>query len=77
MALNLFDLGSLNGTYVNAERVNGTQALKAGDEIALGSSRLVFDPQAKDAARRPHESTSHRVTLASAGVESHGGSSNV
>lgn len=35
----LRDLGSLNGTYVNGERVNGEKALKHGDEIALGSTR--------------------------------------
>jgi adenylate cyclase len=39
----LRDLGSLNGTYINGERVRGEQTLKHGDEIALGSTRARFD----------------------------------
>ncbi|MCB9591740.1 MAG: FHA domain-containing protein [Sandaracinaceae bacterium] len=38
----LRDLGSLNGTYVNGERVS-ERVLKAGDEIMLGSTRIIFD----------------------------------
>lgn len=37
----LKDLGSLNGTYVNAERV-GQRPLIDGDEITLGSTRIIF-----------------------------------
>src|SRR5580698_5718514 len=39
----LRDLGSLNGTYVNGERVRGEILLKHGDEIALGSTRARYD----------------------------------
>lgn len=39
----LRDLGSLNGTFINNERVRGEQALKHGDDIALGSTRGRFD----------------------------------
>ncbi|HEX2731951.1 MAG TPA: adenylate/guanylate cyclase domain-containing protein [Polyangiaceae bacterium] len=39
----LHDLGSLNGTYVNSERVNGQRTLAHGDEIALGSTRGRFE----------------------------------
>src|SRR5580704_17522539 len=39
----LRDLGSLNGTYVNGERVRGEMMLRHGDEIALGSTRARFD----------------------------------
>jgi adenylate cyclase len=39
----LRDLGSLNGTFVNNERVRGEAPLKHGDEIALGSTRGRFD----------------------------------
>jgi adenylate cyclase len=39
----LRDLGSLNGTYVNSERVRGEQPLRHGDEIALGSTRARYD----------------------------------
>src|SRR6185503_7273422 len=42
-ALVLRDLGSLNGTYVNGERVNGERELKHGDDIALGGTRARFD----------------------------------
>ncbi len=34
----LQDLGSLNGTYVNGERVNGEMALSEGAEIAMGQT---------------------------------------
>lgn len=37
----LRDLGSLNGTFVNGERVQN-QPLKTGDEITLGSTRIIF-----------------------------------
>ncbi len=36
------DLGSRNGTQVNGQRIGGDQVLKAGDEIRLGRTRLVF-----------------------------------
>jgi Nif-specific regulatory protein len=36
------DLGSLNGTRVNAVRVEGERELSAGDEIYLGRTQLVF-----------------------------------
>jgi adenylate cyclase len=39
----LRDLGSLNGTYVNGERVRGETVLKHGDEISLGSTRARYD----------------------------------
>jgi len=45
----LRDLGSLNGTYVNGERVVGEQDLKHGDDIALGATRARYD----DGSGRP------------------------
>ncbi|MDH3202020.1 MAG: FHA domain-containing protein [Myxococcales bacterium] len=39
----LKDLGSLNGTFVNGERVH-EHPLKPGDEITIGSTRIVFEP---------------------------------
>jgi adenylate cyclase len=39
----LKDLGSLNGTFINGERVKGEKALRHGDEIALGATRARFD----------------------------------
>lgn len=37
----VIDAGSLNGTYVNRQRVDDAQ-LKNGDEIMIGKFRLVF-----------------------------------
>ncbi len=39
----LRDLGSLNGTYINGERVVGEARLGHGDDIALGSTRARYD----------------------------------
>ncbi len=39
----LRDLGSLNGTYINGDRVRGEGLLKHGDEIGLGQTRARFD----------------------------------
>jgi len=36
------DLGSTNGTFVNGERIVGDRALRAGDEIRVGETRMVF-----------------------------------
>lgn len=35
------DVGSLNGTYVNRQRIDSSE-LKAGDEVQIGKFRLVF-----------------------------------
>ena len=40
----LKDLGSLNGTYINGDRVDGQHPLAPGDEITIGSTRIIFDP---------------------------------
>ena len=40
-AFTLVDVGSLNGTYVNRERVEGAE-LRSGDEIQIGKFKLVF-----------------------------------
>jgi len=36
----LHDVGSLNGTYVNRERVEGAE-LRSGDEVQIGKFKLV------------------------------------
>ena len=36
------DAGSLNGTYVNRERIEGEIALHNGDELQIGKFKLVF-----------------------------------
>ncbi|GAA4424876.1 hypothetical protein GCM10023169_21980 [Georgenia halophila] len=37
------DVGSLNGTYVNRERID-TAVLRAGDEVQIGKYRLTYHP---------------------------------
>jgi adenylate cyclase len=72
------DLGSLNGTYVNGDRVVKTRGLRPGDEISLGSSKLIFDPpitrdQRDATAPQIPELPEHpsRVTMAAGAIESH------
>lgn len=43
----LRDLGSLNGTFVNGERVE-EHTLAPGDEITIGSTRIVFEPASRN-----------------------------
>ena len=40
----LEDLGSTNGTYLNGEKIEGPQSLRAGDQIAIGD--CVFEYRA-------------------------------
>ena len=42
------DSGSLNGTYVNRERVDSVE-LHAGDEVQIGKYRLTYQPSTKQA----------------------------
>ena len=37
----MHDVGSLNGTYVNGDRVDEA-ALQNGDEVRIGKFRLIF-----------------------------------
>ncbi len=46
------DVGSLNGTYVNRDRIDEI-VLSGGDEVQIGKFRLVFYPSAADSAGRP------------------------
>lgn len=43
------DLGSSNGTFVNGERLVSERRLRAGDEICMGETRLVFREQRETA----------------------------
>ena len=60
-----FDAGSRNGTVVNGETIEGTQALKDGDEVTVGSTSMVFhaDPPKRDTLKG-------RVTIMDEGFES-------
>jgi pSer/pThr/pTyr-binding forkhead associated (FHA) protein len=44
------DVGSLNGTYVNRERIDSV-TLRAGDEVQIGKYRLTYHPSPKRGAR--------------------------
>jgi pSer/pThr/pTyr-binding forkhead associated (FHA) protein len=46
------DVGSLNGTYVNRERIDETD-LAAGDEVQIGKFRLVFFTGARPSTAAP------------------------
>lgn len=39
----LRDLGSMNGTYVNGNRVAGSRVLHHGDEIRMGNTAMIYD----------------------------------
>jgi len=44
------DLGSLNGSYVNRDRIDSDVALTGGDEVQIGKYRLIyFAGSSKDA----------------------------
>ncbi|MGJ9412256.1 FHA domain-containing protein [Aeromicrobium sp. CF4.19] len=36
------DLGSLNGTYINRDRIDGDITLSGGDEVQFGKYRLIY-----------------------------------
>lgn len=36
------DVGSLNGTYLNRERIDQETELRSGDEVQIGKFRLIF-----------------------------------
>src|SRR5262252_1772623 len=54
------DLGSLNGTFINNERVRGEAPLNHGDEISLGATKGRFDNGAVPLAVPPPPSTAQQ-----------------
>jgi pSer/pThr/pTyr-binding forkhead associated (FHA) protein len=36
------DSGSLNGTYLNGERIDGREGMRSGDRLQIGRFRMVF-----------------------------------
>jgi len=60
----LRDLGSLNGTFVSGQRIQ-ERLLQDGDEISIGSTRLVYRDQSDE------EKAVDRVTIAPNLTESH------
>jgi len=54
--LNLIDLGSSNGTFVNGKRIYTPCPLQNNDQIGIGSTRLIFQqetPQGQPLQRSP------------------------
>ena len=49
-AVMIEDLGSLNGTYVNGEKIEGPVELLSGDEVVVGMTNLFFVVSASDSA---------------------------
>lgn len=49
-AVMIEDLGSLNGTYVNGEKIEGPVELLSGDEVVIGMTNLFFVVSASDNA---------------------------
>jgi pSer/pThr/pTyr-binding forkhead associated (FHA) protein len=50
VGLTVEDLGSHNGTFVNGERLAGLRRLVHGDEIRVGSARIVVHDPPEHAA---------------------------
>jgi pSer/pThr/pTyr-binding forkhead associated (FHA) protein len=58
------DLGSSNGTWVNSERIWSTRALRNGDEIRVGHSRLIFrEPLSADGTKTEAEDAPPSLTV--------------
>jgi sigma-B regulation protein RsbU (phosphoserine phosphatase) len=51
----LRDNKSKNGTFLNSERIRGEIELKKGDEILIGSTRLIFDKELSTNVELTHE----------------------
>jgi transcriptional regulator with GAF, ATPase, and Fis domain len=66
--LEVEDLGSHNGTFVNGEKLTAARGLAAGDEVAVGDSLFLVDGGADAAAARFGDATLI-VTLGSAPSE--------
>jgi len=69
----LRDLGSLNGTFINGERVT-EKVLSSGDEITLGSTRIIFTGDETMAGVGPSPAPSQPApqTLQQGGMEAAG-----
>lgn len=68
----IHDLASTNGTYVNGQRVDGSQALFEGDVIAFGleGPRVAFHFAAEGAAQTVPSTTARRASGATPPVDS-------
>jgi pSer/pThr/pTyr-binding forkhead associated (FHA) protein len=62
------DVGSLNGTYVNRERIDDA-ALSGGDEVQIGKYRLIYypDPRGQHSQQSQHGQQSQQGQPGAAG----------
>ena len=61
------DCGSVNGTLLNGNKLNGTSVLKPGDRIVLGDSEVIFEPEESSTSQSQLialDSNSHAKNLA-------------
>ncbi len=59
----LKDCGSVNGTYVNGQRVDRQLGLRAGDRITLGDSEIVFQAEAAPSINLDDSSPSATISI--------------
>ena len=64
----LVDVGSANGTYINTDRVSET-VLKAGDQINIGQTVLVYSTGASTAAEEQSDLAKQISMISRADVE--------
>lgn len=57
----LIDLGSSNGTYLNAQRISNPRRLQHGDKISIGHCEFVFQMSEFQPVRPPETSLSDRT----------------
>jgi ABC-type multidrug transport system ATPase subunit len=65
------DLGSVNGTFVNGQRVTGLTPLQMGDVVQIGPYKMVYDGQAERLTTSV--SLGHRLDAMGIGVQVSGG----
>lgn len=62
LGLEIEDLGSSNGTFVNGRRIDGTQALGDGDEIRIGATTIAVEVAQQEPAAETAPATMLVVT---------------
>ena len=64
------DLGSMNGCWLNGQRVSPEATITAGDKVAIGDVEFMFHPNARVNQPGQDESSPRRVALADASQNS-------
>ena len=66
-SLQIRDMGSLNGTYVNGEKIKSIRTVLPGDNIQVGSTTYRLEFSSNTAIREPQRPL--KVNLATGGVD--------